>query len=444
MSGQQRSDQQTLFSSRLSYYEENLITNPFCVFSTQDLKKLLLPVDEDDSNTLVVGDTNTKRVMLVYRYKDPYTGSSVVWKLKPDSERGNPGPVDQDVIALIQRLALESNLQNPLVLPSWRSMAKQIGRTTASGRYATLVRESVQRIAATVIETNIFYIKDESGKRVKAPFLNPSVQQNVSYPFDDEHYIFTLWTYCEKGVSLPDGSRAETACVWLNSPWRESLRSFYARPIDFEYFVNLPPLAKRIYLLQGRKFYGLRDSEYSVESYDEWCRQLPVSRQHYFSKAQQVFQRAHTSLIETGFLADVEWIGSKKLKPWAIRYYPGERAKSEISEGKARATRRAKAIQQPFDATQIGRWVAFLSERLEDAQEQNKGYYIKLENLILRNLLRSSVIEQAVGLAREDRELGNLRTTLSQSFTDHLKRLLWPESSKEDRNSKFKDLLGKV
>jgi hypothetical protein len=412
--------------SGVSYYDANLLDNPLCFFSTKDLDRL--NIDSANASGRIV--KAKKGLLYVYRFKDPQSGEERVWEIQPDAKRGWCGPFDQDVIALVTNLALGSSgeIHNPIFLPSWREMARLLNRSKSN---TNLIRNSVERVAATVIETNAYTLKSEKGKRISATNEERSTQ-----------FIFTLWSYFREGKVLPDGSRTDAITLWLNEPFVSALRSFYLRPFDYDYFLDLSPLAKRIYLIQGRKFFGLKRSPYTKEEYQQWCLQLPIVPQVHLSKAKErLDSNAHKELIGTGFLEGVEWIGSQKRPPWEIRYYPGPRAREEVKQGKHRL-RRLNA-QETHQNAKDGRfsahdWLAQLSQDLKDTSGKNSGFYFKLGKAVSRGLIRDSLIWSSLSIAKDTMRTHRLKKEMSACFTDELKRSL-QQSGKD-----LKEILSKV
>lgn len=419
MSERRKQSNLEIFKTGIAWHEINLINNPFCALSKADLPQLLMKTVSEGSQ-------------LIYQTIDEQAGKKLLWKVKPDIELGYPGPFDLDVITTVKKIATDNAFPppNPLLLPSLRRIC-QMMKISTSGENTQALKESLKRIASTVIETNGFYFKGTER-------------------YEEE--IFTLWTFHWRGTRLPDGSIADSTCLWFSPPFYKSLLSFYVRPIDYNYYLSLPPLAKRIYIIQGRKFYGLRDSEYTREEYETYCQQLPSVPQQYFSKAKQVLNRAHQVLKQTYYLSDIRWEGTQKEKPWSILYYPGPRAEMELEEGKRRLARLQRAQRReahddidPQQVALIRVWVGDIYQKLEASSPhdeirrvKNLDYYKKLARLIVAGRLDEDLVRQGLSetytLWRESKIRGNR----SQYFTGYLKRQL------KNRGQDLKALLEEV
>jgi hypothetical protein len=414
-----------LFKEGLGYYDVNLVDNPFCIFSKKDLERLNSESDHTSGRIIKA----SKGIIYRYTFTDPATKVARFWTIQPDAILGWPGPLDQDFLGFVKYYALNGGLigNNMLELPSWRDICKMMGDR---GVHPARVKECAQRIAGTVIKTDSFFVKDTAGNR------------NLAHRTErDPDYIFTLWSYFRRGESLPDGTSTERVVLWLNEPFLSSLKSFHVRPFDYAYFQELPALAKRIYLIQGRKFFGLKRSAYTKEEYKSWCLQLPLAPQDFLSKAKERLHNAHQALIETQFLEEVEWIGSQKRPPWEIRYYPGPRAREEVKQGKHRL-RRLNA-QETHQNAKDGRfnahdWLAQLSQDLKDTSGKNSGFYFKLGKAISQGLIRDSLIWSSLSIAKDTMRTHRLKKEMSACFTDELKRSL-QQSGKD-----LKEILSKV
>jgi len=80
--------------------------------------------------------------------------------------------------------------------------------------------------------------------------------------------------------------------------------------------------------------------------------------QKYLSDAKRVLDRAHKVLKETGWFSKVQWTGMNKRTlseetPWKILYYPGERAKQEITLARKRIAEMQPALKSRIAVEEI-------------------------------------------------------------------------------------------
>jgi hypothetical protein len=132
---------------------------------------------------------------------------------------------------------------------------------------------------------------------------------------------------------MPYGAVAEKNYLWLSSLYLDSINDNYVKPIDYTYFQSLKNcIAKRLYELLGIKFYGLRNKreKFFRIGYLNLYRLLPITPQKHLSKAKENLNPAHNELIQTGFLAKVEYEITKDRNSFNLLYFPGERARREI------------------------------------------------------------------------------------------------------------------
>jgi hypothetical protein len=105
------------------------------------------------------------------------------------------------------------------------------------------------------------------------------------------------------------------------------------KPIDYTYFQSLKNcIAKRLYEFLGIKFYGLRKKreKFFRIGYLNLYQLLPITPQKSFSLIKKNLDPAHNELIQTGFLAEVEYEITKDRNSFNILYFPGERAIREM------------------------------------------------------------------------------------------------------------------
>jgi hypothetical protein len=400
-----------VYRQGLVWCERNLMRYPLAILACLNFQELL-------QNSIKTG------VSLTYEYTDG--DKRRVWKLTPHIELGYPGAFDKDVLITIQKLVTDAGFPppNPFALPSFRQICKLMG-IAATGQNMKAIKTSFKRWAFTGIETNSFYLKD----------------QDRYWEGDDSFNgaVFTIWSVYWKGKRLPNGSTAERTYLYFNPPFYLSLLAFYMQPLDFAYYMELPPLAKRIYELQAPKFFGLKDSKYTREEYVDYCRRLPIVPQKYFSLARRVLDRAHGILKHTGFLSRVEWEGSSYRKPWFIKYYPGPRALAEIEQAKERL-RRLEARQRRLaaghapvavESPETRFWVEELYQKLEASRPgqsvyktKNRAYYEALARLIVRGKLSGDLVRELLSEAFYQYHQGRITKSRSAFFTDLLKRHL--------------------
>lgn len=391
--------------------ERNLIRHPLALLSRSDFQALL-------EQTAISGQA------LKYEYIDEEKKILRSWEVRPDIKLGYPGPFDKDVLITVQKLVTEVGFPppNPFPLPSLRSVCETMN-IQPNGTNIQAVKKSLKRIASTVIETNAFYLKDK--KQYWEDGDSPSGS------------VFTLWSVYWRGKVLPNGEKAQSIYLFFNPPFYSSLLAFFVQPLDYEYYMGLPPLAKRIYELQAPKFFGLKDNPYTREEYGDYCKRLPIEEQPYFSLARRILDRAHNELVKTKFFSHVVWGGSSYKKPWIIMYYPGARAKAEALAAKTRTERfgamqrREQPKQLPLlvDERSVQIWVEDIYHKLEasNAHEQvrivkNTRFYKSIARAAVRGKLNPDRVREFLSETFDLWNEGRIKKTRSAYFTDLLKR----------------------
>jgi hypothetical protein len=340
-----------VYKMGLALVETNLLKYPFNLLLNNRLDELLEEA------------AKRKKSHIVCEVLMP-DGTKRVWMVNPSIQFGYPRPFDKKVFITVLKLVSDEGIPPP---PIWRlGSLRRICQTMKiqdSGKNKKLVKESLLRISQTSIYAEVFYLKDKKEYWKEKP--------------DTIGGSFTLWSVYWKGESLPNGEYADSIYLHFHIPFIWSLQAFYVCPIDYDYWLSLPPLAQRIYELTGRKLYALEDSEYISYSYPELCQLLPIMPQKYLSDAKRVLDRAHKVLKETGWFSRVQWIGTNKRTlceeaPWKILYYPGERAKQEMALARKRIVELQPSLKSGIDAEEIF-YDDFIKENLIQEIERITG-----------------------------------------------------------------------
>lgn len=400
-----------LFSQGVVQAEINLIRNPFCIISKNHLKP---------------------KESLVYEEITP-NGIKHLWKVIPNIEYGHAGGLDKKVIATVQKLATDQGFPPPrlLAIGSLNGLCRLM-KIKEHPKNRQDIRKSLLRIASTTIYTDNFFIKE------KNQFWENSLSGGQ----------FTLWNVYWKGKKLPNGEKAQAIFLELNAPFLVSLQSFYTVPLDYDFYISLPPLAQRLYELTRLRFYGLRDSAYARFEYPHLCNVLPVRRQDYFSKAKLAFGRAHKALKDSSWCARIEWIGGAGDKalidglPWAVHYYPGKRAVEELARAKDRQAQfqRLEIFQRqllpPDQWARLDVWVNDLAQTLDG--DRNRPFFRLIAYLTITGEISENLIFRLMSEAKEVHYDGQIKKTKSAWFTDQLKRHL------DQQGHNFKALIQKA
>jgi plasmid replication initiation protein len=208
------------------------------------------------------------------------------WIVRAAHGRGLPGRYDQDVyVALMQLIDAKGLPPDGWVSFSVYELVELMGKRH-SGREYRQVRESLQRLATTSVESkNAFYHK---GRK--------------AYISD----TFSLLTE----VKLAEyeeiaGERKDRNRVHLSQYFVDSYRANYLKHIDARFYWSLSsPIAKRLYRLVDKKRGGRRSWEVELFSLKS---RIPLSDYRYASKIKEKLAPAHEELISQGFLKSVSY-----------------------------------------------------------------------------------------------------------------------------------------
>ncbi|MEN3011020.1 MAG: hypothetical protein ABDI20_08710 [Candidatus Bipolaricaulaceae bacterium] len=390
-----------VFKTGFTLAEVNLIKYPFNLLSNNRLDKLLEEAARKKKSHIaceLIMPDGTKRV----------------WRVNPSIELGYTRPFDKKVFMTILKLVTDEGLPPPVVweLGSLRRVCQTMGLEDC-GRNKRLVKESLIRISQTAIYAEVFYLK-ERGEfwREKPGSLGGS---------------FTLWNVIWRGEKLPNGEIADSIYLAFNIPFIWSLQAYYVCPLDYEYWLSLPPLAQRLYELTGRRFYGLTLSEYARYDYEELCQLLPLQPQKYLSDAKRILDRAHDILKSTGWFSKVQWVikkAPKNKRPWEILYYPGPRAKEEIAQAKERLAKLRQLGLSPVDIETELMEKARIEYFVDEIEKITGDTHSKATYIKIVKALPDDVLWRFLSELKADYLHGPLtvRESLAAIFMDKVKR----------------------
>ena len=270
---------------------------------------------------------------IVYRIAEERHGQKLEleWRVMASATYGIPTPFDRRVARAVDAVIDERFVQNgyQLVNPiqfSIYHLSKEMGfDSREGGRNYKDIKNSIERIVATTVKSKgSFWLKDEE-----------QWIDRVFHPYEDVIFV---------GMRMSDGTVAETNYLWLHELYLRNINARHVRPLDYTFLASLKnDIAGRLYEVLSAKFYGLKDEvAYYHIDYQELCKTLPITPQRYFSDATRYLKPAHEELGRWGFLTKVAYVlhdDRKEVK--TIRYYPGERAKREMS---GELLRRAKSL----------------------------------------------------------------------------------------------------
>ena len=208
------------------------------------------------------------------------------WMVRAAHGRGLPGRYDQDVyVALMQLMDAKGLPADGWVSFSVYELVELMGKPH-SGREYGQVRESLQRLATTSIESkNAFYHK---GRKAY---------------ISDTFSLLTEVKLAEyEGIA---GERKDRNRVHLSQYFVDSYRANYLKHIDARFYWSLSsPIAKRLYRLVDKKRGGRRSWEVELFSLKS---RIPLSDYKYASKVKEKLAPAHEELVTKGFLKRVAY-----------------------------------------------------------------------------------------------------------------------------------------
>jgi len=328
----------------------------------------------------ILEDTKKKYTTLELRATINRDGKrvEVLWRVLGHPDLGGiPGAFDKKLFNAILEIIeeLPKPIQNPIPLGSIYSLCKRMG-ISPHGENPKRVRESLQRMSnTTIISENTFYSKEKKGW------------------ISDTFHIFDRIVW--EGKKLDDGTIAEENYLFLGTNFLDNINARYLRPLDNGYYKSLnSSIAMRLYEILGPIFYKLiktKTGKYAEFRYSTLCMKIPMKRQKYLSKAQQILSEPHRELTEKGYIKTPLWVEIKgKKDDWLIRYPIGEKARAEYKRFSTEID-----ITQVTSATSVNFEDATLIIKREIPPEELVKYFYKNNSGIDVSLPRDKELDQA-------------------------------------------------
>ncbi len=263
------------------YHEKNLLRFPLFTYNKNKIHKM-------EKIYFCIGGQKFKRE----------------WSVLPSLGYGLPGPFDEGVFMAVNKIVSEmpKPVQNPINLGSLRNIARLLKLDDTSGKNRTLIKDSLMRLRATTIISNMTYF-DANKKR----FITDAFGL-----FD--RIVLT-------GEEMPDGEeKAKSTFVWLNSVYLKNINANYTSPIDFDTYLSLNGfIAKGIYrflvsLMPASKGLAIR------LSYNKLADKLQINKEMQLSQVKNQLKEAHGELIEKKVFKKISFIDTGKT--CVISYLP--------------------------------------------------------------------------------------------------------------------------
>jgi hypothetical protein len=209
------------------------------------------------------------------------------WTVRAVQGLGLPGTLDQDVyVALLQLIDRGGEIPEDGWVGFSLYKLVELLRRTHGGRDYKQIKESLERLSATVIQSkNAFYRKRKQAYLDKTFHLLEEVRHS----------------------EIRDGSGGATERTWvkLSEYFVESYRANYLKGLDVDFYWSLnSSVAKRLYRFVDKKRNQQRRWEVDLFALRD---RIPLSRYRYPSKIKEKLEPAHQELREQGFLEHVTY-----------------------------------------------------------------------------------------------------------------------------------------
>src|SRR5215213_2991280 len=209
------------------------------------------------------------------------------WTVRAVQGLGLPGTLDQDVyVALLQIIDRQGGVPED----GWISFSlyelMQLLRRTHGGRDYRQIKESLERLSGTVIQSkNAFYRKSSK-----------------SY-LDDTFHLLERVQHAESTDG--SGKRGERTWLQLSGYFVDSYNANYLKGLDSDFYWSLnSSVAKRLYRFVDKKRNQQRRWEVDLFSLRD---RIPLSSYKYPSKIREKLEPAHEELTHKGFFERVTY-----------------------------------------------------------------------------------------------------------------------------------------
>ncbi len=348
----------------------------------------------------------------------------ILWRVTANVRQGFPGPFDKEVHKVVEQIIGEQlrtrplPLKNPIPLGSLYEFCRRMG-INSSGQNYRRIKEALKRITLTGVESRgAFYCRGQERW------------------VEDVFHLYERVVF--KGERLEDGTVADQTYLYLGSWYLQNINALYLKPLDYAYYRGLrSTVARRLYELLGVKFYGLlrrrggeaEDARPRIQyRYSTLCQLLPLTRQRHPSKAREKLAPAHEELIQTGFLADVEWREAATRDPdgggqepdWLLVYVPGPRAWAEARGAlRGSTSMTASALTAEGAETEAQGLIEELLRVLGD--ERSRPFYAKLARRAVEEPRLRDLLFRCLSEVKAEWREGRIRNK-GAAFVDKLKR----------------------
>lgn len=390
-------------------------------------------INYDDNATKVSEVTNTRlKTHINYQFLDH--GKKRFWRILPDAHYKYPRNFDDVVRGAVQKLLTDGAVMPRLYeIGGPEPICKVLGLSSKSEDTKQRVRDSLNRWAATTIQTNAFTLNKEG---------------NVWTPTGPGG-TFSLWNLYWKNDPLP-GNDLKYAKGWtleFSHGFQQGYGSPLAQPRDFSYWLSMKkkPLKRRLYELSGLGFNNLGDSPGALFDVQDLCGRAPIILQSQLGKMQSVFKDSFDEFIQDEWFSKdgIEWRNSDQKHynpkhPWQLKINLGKRAQREQKITREHFIH-TKQIEGKTNAAKEMR-VARSIER-ELGGENNMGSYRIYARLLRSQELPFDFFREVVAEGKARQQAGKLESgkdALPAWVFRVLQNRLWKEHNQSDLKALFK------
>jgi hypothetical protein len=240
------------------------------------------------------------------------------WEVSYNTKHGQPGALAYKVDTLIVNRRIDEAprpIPEVLRLGSLKEIGDELGLAD-SGKNRNDIKRALHQNAGAYVTAKRTYKGADGVERIAE--------------ISDTRYglVFT-------GQKFPNGTRADAVYLILHRAYREILNSAPARPLDYDYLMDLTPGAQRFYeLLSYQIFAALKNERPRAKLlYSFYCARAPQTRYYDYDHVKKQMYKLHAPHRQSGYIADVELRetrGGDGERDWEMLYTPGRKARAEF------------------------------------------------------------------------------------------------------------------
>jgi len=320
---------------------------------------------------------------------DLQSGAEFKWEVTYNTKHGQPGPLAYKLDTLIVNRRIDEAprpLPETIKLGSLREICRELG---LADHDTESVKKACHQNASAYITAKIRY-KTRTGR-----------ERWTEIGYSRYSVVFS-------GETLPDGATADAVYIVINASHRDLLNQVEARPLAYDYLMELAPGPQRFYELLSFQIYGAIAGGRTRAKmlYSDYCKYAPQVRYPDFNQVKKQMFKIHVPHRESGYIVKVDYQETKDFEgnpDWEMLYTPGPKAQAEFKAFTHRQVKQQQMNTVPLLSS------AMVIDTPKKQPVQRRFVLSEPDNTLLSEMLRRGITEkkslELLEKAREGQEL---------------------------------------